>query len=256
MTRPRTGDASARPDEQGQGQAWRTFWRNLWRSQEARWLAPILALGLAVSGFLKIADEVLEGEAHAWDSRILAWCRVDGQPALPWGPLWFQEGMRDLTALGSPAVLAFTVLAAWGGLMLARQRGLAWLALGSAVGGQALALALKAVFSRDRPDAAFHATVAAGHSFPSSHAMMSAVVFLTLAALVARLTPRTRLRLYVMGVAAALSGAVGISRVYLGVHWASDVAAGWAGGAAWALLCWQAAHWLGLGRENSSKEPR
>ena len=133
---------------------------------------------------------------------------------------------------------------------------MAWLALGSAVRGQALALALKAVFSRDRPDAAFHATVAAGHSFPSSHAMMSAVVFLTLAALLARLTPRTRLRLYVMGVAAGLSGAVGISRVYLGVHWASDVAAGWAGGAAWALLCWQAAHWLGLGREDSSKETR
>ncbi|MCH8180584.1 MAG: phosphatase PAP2 family protein [Proteobacteria bacterium] len=223
----------------------------LWRAQETRWLAPILALGLAVSGFLKIADEVLEGEAHAWDSRILAWCRVAGQPDLPWGPLWFQEGMRDLTALGSPAVLAFAVLAAWGGLMLARQRGLAWLALGSAVGGQGLALALKAVFSRDRPDAVFHATVAAGHSFPSSHAMMSAVVFLTLAALLARLTPRTRLRLYVMGVAAVLSGAVGVSRVYLGVHWASDVAAGWAGGAAWALLCWQAAHWLGLGREDS-----
>lgn len=256
MTPPRTDDTATRSG----GQTWHTLRhplrRSLWRSQEARWLAPILALGLAVSGFLKIADEVLEGEAHAWDSRILAWCRVDGQPALPWGPLWFQEGMRDLTALGSPAVLAFTVLAVWGGLMLARQRGLAWLALGSAVGGQALALALKAVFSRDRPDAAFHATVAAGHSFPSSHAMMSAVVFLTLAALLARLTPRTRLRLYAMGVAAGLSGAVGISRVYLGVHWASDVAAGWAGGAAWALLCWQTAHWLGLGREDSSKETR
>lgn len=224
----------------------------LWRSLEARWLAPIVALGLAVSGFLKIADEVIEGEAHAWDSRILAWCRVNGQPDMPWGPLWFQEGMRDLTALGSPVVLAFAVLAAWGGLMLARQRGMAWLALVSAVGGQALALALKALFSRDRPDAAFHATVAAGHSFPSSHAMMSAIVFLTLAALLARLTHRPPLRLYVMGAAAVLSAAVGVSRVYLGVHWASDVAAGWAGGAAWALLCWQAAHCLGLGRGNGA----
>ena len=224
-----------------------TAWATLWRSQEVRLLAPIMALGIALWAFMKIAGEVLEGEAHALDLGILTWCRVNGQPDLPWGPLWFQEGMRDLTALGSPAVLAFTVLAVWGGLMLARQRGMAWLALGSAVGGQALALALKAVFSRDRPDAAFHATVAAGHSFPSSHAMMSAVVFLTLAALLARLTPRTTLRAYALGMAALLSGAVGVSRVYLGVHWASDVAAGWAGGAAWALACWLLARRLGLG---------
>jgi len=220
----------------------------LWRSQEIRLLAPIVALGIAVWSFMKIASEVLEGEVHALDQRVLNWCRVDALPDQPWGPLWFQESMRDLTALGSPVVLAFTVVAVWGGLMLARQRGMAWLALGSAVGGQALALTLKAVFSRDRPDAAFHATVAAGHSFPSSHAMMSAVVFLTLAALIARLTPRTALRAYALGMAALLSGAVGVSRVYLGVHWASDVAAGWAGGAAWALACWLLARRLGLGR--------
>ena len=126
------------------------------------------------------------------------------------------------------------------------------LALGSAVGGQALALGLKAVFSRDRPDAVFHATVAAGHSFPSSHAMMSAVVFLTLAALVARLTPRPASRAYALGMAGLLRGAVGVSRVYLGVHWASDVAAGWAGGAAWALACWLLARRLGLGQGQGS----
>lgn len=227
--------------------SWRGAWRAARHAQETRLLAPIAALGVAVWAFMKIASEVLEGEAHALDLSVLLWCRVNGLPDQPWGPLWFQEGMRDLTALGSPAVLAFTVLAVWGGLMLARQRGMAWLALGSAVSGQALALALKAVFSRDRPDAAFHATVAAGHSFPSSHAMMSAVVFLTLAALLARLTPRTTLRAYALGMAALLSAAVGVSRVYLGVHWASDVAAGWAGGAAWALACWLLARRLGLG---------
>lgn len=144
----------------------------LWRSQEIRLLAPIVALGIAVWSFMKIASEVLEGEVHALDQRVLNWCRVDALPDQPWGPLWFQEGMRDLTALGSPVVLAFTVVAVWGGLMLARQRGMA----------------------------------------------------------------------------ALLSGAVGVSRVYLGVHWASDVAAGWAGGAAWALVCWLLARQLGLGR--------
>jgi len=224
-----------------------------WRSQETRVLAPIVALGVAVWSFLEIAGEVLEGEVHALDLRILTACRIDGLPSRLWGPLWFQEGMRDLTAMGSPAVLAFTVLAVWGGLMLARQRGMAWLALGAAVGGQALAMALKAAFSRERPDAVFHATVAAGHSFPSSHAMMSAVVFLTLAALVARLTPRMALRAYALAVAALLSGAVGVSRVYLGVHWASDVAAGWAGGAAWALLCGLLARQLRLGQSGAQR---
>ncbi|HEX5356635.1 MAG TPA: phosphatase PAP2 family protein [Aquabacterium sp.] len=213
-------------------------------------LWPILLMGLAAWGFMEIAGEVLEGDAHTVDLWILHQLRTGDQGLRPIGPLWLQEAIRDLTALGSPVVLVLTVGAVWGYMVMAGQRAMSWLALGASCGGLLMAYALKSVFSRARPDAVFHATVASGYSFPSGHAMMSAIVYLTLAALLARLVPRARLRWYVMGTAAALTGLVGLSRVYLGVHWASDVAAGWAAGAAWALLCWLLAQRLQLGQES------
>jgi undecaprenyl-diphosphatase len=218
---------------------------------EARMLWPILLMALAAWGFMEIAGEVLEGDARAVDLWVLHQLRTGDQGLTPIGPPWLQEAIRDLTALGSPAVLTLTVAAVWGYLLMARQGAMAWLALGSAGGGLMVAFALKSLFSRARPDPVFHATLASGYSFPSGHAMMSAVVYLTLAALIARLADTSRLRLYVMSAAATLTGLVGLSRIYLGVHWASDVAAGWAAGAAWALLCWLLAERLKLGQESS-----
>jgi undecaprenyl-diphosphatase len=218
-----------------------------WRRLELRVLVPIALLAAASWAFIKIAGEVLEGDTNAIDLMILQWCRVHEQPGQPIGPVWLQESIRDITALGSPAVLVLAVGAVWGYLMVARQTRMAWLAAGSAVGGLGMAMLLKTLFTRARPEAAFHATVASGYSFPSGHAMMSAIVFLTMAVLVARLAPRTRLRLYAVGMAGVLTLLVGLSRVYLGVHWASDVAGGWAAGAAWAMLCWLAAERLGVG---------
>lgn len=221
------------------------------RQFELRLLWPVLLMGLASWAFLKIAGEVLDGDTRSVDLWILHLFRTGEQHLTPRGPAWMQEAMRDFTALGSPAVLVLTVSAVCGYLLMARQMAMACLALGSSVGGMAVGFVLKTLFSRARPDAVFHATVASGYSFPSGHAMMSAIVYLTMAALIARLAPRTRLRLYVMTAAATLTGLVGLSRVYLGVHWASDVAAGWAAGAAWALLCWMVAHRLHLGQERS-----
>lgn len=215
----------------------------------SRLLWPLLLLAVLAWAFLKIAGEVLEGDAHAVDLMILQWCRVPGHAAQPIGPQWWQESMRDLTALGSPAVLVLAVGATWGYLMLAGRRSLAWLTTGATGGGLLLAMGLKGLFSRDRPDTLYHATVASGYSFPSGHAMMSAVVFLTLAALLARVVPGTRLRWYIVGVAMLLSGLTGLSRVYLGVHWASDVAAGWAAGAAWAMGWWLIADRLHVDQE-------
>ncbi|HYR24472.1 MAG TPA: phosphatase PAP2 family protein [Aquabacterium sp.] len=225
-----------------------TRWR---RNFELRLLWPLGLAAAALWGFLGIADEMMEGEVHAADAWILALCRTGGAQGGPWGPLWLPDVMRDITALGSPTVLILTVTAIWGYLAMARQWRMAWLAAGSCLGGWATSIALKQMFMRSRPDVSFHGTLADGYSFPSGHAMMSAVVFLTLATLVARLAPRTRLRVYAIGVAALVSGLVGLSRVYLGVHWASDVAAGWAAGVAWALLVWALAHLLHLGQEAS-----
>lgn len=216
---------------------------------ELQLLGPFLLLTALAAVFLKIASEVFEGEAHAIDLWILQACRLPGQPGTPIGPVWLQEGVRDLTALGSPAVLTLVLLAMVGSLMVSRQRRMAWLMLWSALGGQALALGLKALFARARPDDIYHATVAAGHSFPSSHAMMSAVICLTLAALTVRLTRRPAQRWFILLVACGVTMLVGASRVYLGVHWTSDVAAGWAMGAAWALLCWMLARRLHVGHE-------
>lgn len=218
---------------------------------ELRLLWPILLLGVALWAFLKIAGEVLDGDVHTIDRLILQACRINGQPGQLVGPIWFQEGVRDITALGSPMVLTLTVLTVWGYLLVTRQHAMAWLAVLASSGGWAVSIGLKALFSRARPEAVYHATVASGYSFPSGHAMMSAAVFLTLAALAARLTPRTWLRVYAVGAAGLMAGLVGLSRVYLGVHWASDVAAGWAAGAAWALLCWLLADRLALGRDSS-----
>lgn len=215
---------------------------------ELRLLLPILLVAMAAWAFIEIAGGVMAGNTRAIDQLILAALRDGAQPQALVGPIWLQESMRDVTALGGPAVLALTVGLAWGYLVLARQHAMSWLALGSALGGLLVASTLKQVFSQSRPDIAFHATVASGYSFPSGHAMMSATVYLTLAALLARLAPRTRLRLYLVAAAALLAGLVGVSRVYLGVHWASDVIAGWAAGAGWALLCWLVADRLHLGR--------
>ena len=159
---------------------------------------------------------MLEGDTHAVDLMILQWCRVPGQAALPLGPLWLQEGIRDLTALGSPAVLTLAVGTTWGYLMLAGRMPLAWFTAAATGSGLLLSMALKNLFSRSRPDALYHATVASGYSFPSGHAMMSAVVFLTLAALLARVLPQMRLRWYVLSAAMLLTGLTGLSRIYLG----------------------------------------
>ncbi len=222
-------------------------------SFELRLLAPMLLLFLAAWTFIAIADAAMDGDAHAVDMWILSWLRVGPEGSQqPIGPRWFQEVMRDLTALGSPAVMVLIITTTIGWLLMARQWAMAALALAAMGGGQLAVTTLKHLFSRARPDEVFHATVASGYSFPSGHTMMSTIVFLTLAALTARLTASTRLRVFAMATAGLITGLVGSSRVYLGVHWASDVAAGWTAGAAWALLCWLVADRLGVGRKLST----
>lgn len=217
-----------------------------------RILLPLALIAGAGWGFVALLDEVTEGETHGFDQAIILAFRAPGDPGDPLGPRWFEDAARDVTALGSAPVLVLSVLAVIGFLALARAWGLALFTLAASLGGLALSSALKYLVDRPRPDLVPEAAFTFTSSFPSGHSMMSAVIYLTLAVLVARLMERRRLKAYALGIALILTVLVGLSRVYLGVHWPSDVLAGWAAGAAWALACWMAARWL-MGRERESE---
>jgi undecaprenyl-diphosphatase len=157
--------------------------------------------------------------------------------------------VRDVTALGSAPVLIIAVLAVVGFLALAESYRLALFSLAASLGGLVLSSVLKYLIDRPRPELAPPDVFTFTSSFPSGHSMMSAVIYLTLAALVARLMERRRLKLYALGIAICLTLLIGASRIYLGAHWPSDVLAGWSAGAAWALLCWLIARRIGLGQD-------
>lgn len=178
---------------------------------------------------------MMEGDLVRFDTAVLMAFRTVGND--PIGPAWLQETGRDVTALGSFASLGFLFAATVGYLLLIRRRGLALLMTVAVIGGVALSMALKLGFDRPRPDIP-HAARVFTASFPSGHATLSAITFLTLGALLTRATPDRRIRTYVMMLAVILTVAVGISRVYLAVHYPSDVLAGWCIGCAWAALCW------------------
>jgi undecaprenyl-diphosphatase len=218
-----------------------------WLPMARRELALLAAIALAAASlvlFGQLTDEVLEGETHAFDEAVLLALRHTADPSEPLGPGWLEELMRDLTALGSLGVLSLVSLAAVGFLVLQGKRHLAVLVVVAVGGGMLVSTLTKLGFDRPRPDLVPHATRVYTASFPSGHAMMAAVTYLTLGALLARAQPLLRLKLYLIGLATTLTALVGISRIYLGVHWPTDVLAGWTLGAAWALGCWAIALWL------------
>ncbi|MFP4054507.1 MAG: phosphatase PAP2 family protein [Phycisphaerae bacterium] len=199
--------------------------------------ALILAAG-AIWVFAEIADEVLEQETRAFDRTVLLAMREADDPADPRGSRSIEEMGRDFTALGGVGIGAFVTAAALGYLLLRRKWGATLLVLLAVGGGIVLSLLLKVGFDRPRPDLVPHGSYVVTASFPSGHSMMSAVIYLTLGALLARLHSRRRIKLYFILLAVIVTVLVGVSRVYLGVHWPTDVLAGWAAGAGWAILCW------------------
>jgi undecaprenyl-diphosphatase len=210
-------------------------------------LLALVAVLAALSGswaFVEIADEVAEGETRAVDAWAVRSLRRPADPEAPIGPRWLADDARDVTALGGRAVLLLVTAAVVLYLWLARTYHAMWLVLGAAVGGQLLSAVLKPVFARPRPDVVPHLTPAAFSSFPSGHSTSAAAVYLTLGLLLARLTDRTRLRIYVLSLAALVTLLVGVGRVYLGIHYPTDVLAGWAAGSAWAAGCWLLAGFL------------
>lgn len=210
-------------------------------------IGVVLAAG-GLWGFVELADEVVEGDTQALDRAVLLAMRSGDDVGDPLGPAWFEEVARDVTALGGAAVLTLLTVGATGYLLLRGARRAAGMLAGSIIGALAASAALKAAFDRPRPELvpAFADVYTA--SFPSGHAMLSSAVYLTLAAQLARVHDDLRVRGYLVALAMALTAAVGVSRVYLGVHWPTDVLAGWALGAAWAALTWLAVAWRDAGR--------
>lgn len=207
-------------------------------------LALLFVTAGALFAFGKLVEEMLEGDTRAFDEAVLRALRSPTNPADPLGPWWVETAFRDLTSLGSTAVLTVITLAAIGYLLIDGKRAAAVFVLLSIGGGTIVSTLLKNVIARPRPELVAHLVDVRTLSFPSGHAMLSAVTFLTLGALLARLQSRRRLKAYLLTMAVFLSLLVGISRVYLGVHWPTDVLAGWCVGAAWAMLCWLLALWL------------
>ncbi|HEY6723312.1 MAG TPA: phosphatase PAP2 family protein [Polyangiaceae bacterium] len=204
-------------------------------------LGSLLAISAASLGtwvFVEVADAVGEGGTQNLDRKLLLSLRTAGDLSDPIGPGWLEEVGRDLTALGGVAGLCLLTIAVVGHLLLAHKPRAAAFVAASVTGALLLSLGLKRFFNRPRPDLVPHMSEVLTSSFPSGHSMLSAAVYLTLGALLARLQASLVLKAYILLWALFLAFLIGASRVYVGVHWPSDVLAGWAAGASWAALCW------------------
>lgn len=207
-------------------------------------LVGLALFSLCAWAFLELADDAPEGDYLELENRILLWFRVEGDPGRSIGPAWLPEVGRDVTALGSATVLIM-VTAASAGWLLMRGRGhTAIFVAASTTGSYAINWILKAAFERGRPTVVPHLAEQFSLSFPSGHSMVGAATYLTLGALLAQTVASRREQAFFFAIAVLLSTSIGVSRVYLGVHYPTDVLAGWAAGAAWAILCWGATVWL------------
>ena len=209
---------------------------------------PVLLAGLVIAsglwGFEELMEVARASTPHAFDTEILLAFRKAGQPDSPIGPPWLEGAMRDVTSLGSASVLVLITAAVIIYLLMIRRPATALLIFVAVAGGQVLSSLLKAGIDRPRPDLVSHLVNETSFSFPSGHAMLSAVTYLTLGSLAARFLHGRTTKIFVLCLAVLTTVLVGISRVYLGVHWPSDVLAGWCAGFAWAMLCWLVARVL------------
>jgi undecaprenyl-diphosphatase len=216
------------------------------RSRDFLVLLAALLLVVGVLVFLVLATLIRSDNAPSLDEQIIHSMRNPdpAQPKKPIGPFWLRRAGPDISALGGASVLTLITILVAGYLLLWRKYGATVLLLVATVGGVALETSLKHIIHRERPDERYRVLEATTNSFPSGHSMLSAVVYLTLGALLARFVSRRAEKIYVVFVAMLLTFLVGASRVYLRVHYPTDVLAGWSVGLAWAMLCWLVARYL------------
>jgi undecaprenyl-diphosphatase len=206
-------------------------------------LRGYIGAGLLIAVFIAIAVAIAGGYTDSFDRAFLLALRT-GDAHEPAGPHWVETFFLDITGLGSWTIVTIVTVAAVGFLAMQGRGATAWLLVGAIGGGTLLNNLLKYFFGRARPDLVVHAVETQTTSFPSGHAMLSAIAYLTLGALLARTQKQPAARAYIIAASVLVTVLVGISRVYLGVHWPSDVIAGWCVGAAWALICWEVARRL------------
>ena len=205
---------------------------------ELTWLFVGLGACVLLLAFLTLAGEVTEGDTQAFDNRILQALRKPDDPSRPIGPVWMESSLLDLTAIGGPTVLALVVLAVVGFLLLQTRYRTALFVVLTAISGELINTAMKHAFNRPRPTVVPHLRAVYTTSFPSGHAMESAIVYLTLGAILMRVAERRVTKIYCLGIAMLLTALAGGSRVFLGVHYPTDVIGGWIIGFVWASICW------------------
>lgn len=216
----------------------RGTWQRLWGWDVAvtRALGLLLLVVACVLGFVVLSDEVHEGDTQDIDERIVRSLRHPEDPAMPRGPWWLAESARDVTSLGGFPVLSLITATVCGFLVVARRYRTSLFVLSAIVTGWLLNAVLKSLFNRPRPSVVPHLAETMSTSFPSGHAMLSAITYLTLGALTAQFAEHRRVKVYLLSMAVLLSVLVGCTRVYLGVHYPTDVLGGWVAGLAWALF--------------------
>ena len=223
---------------------------------ELRLLVGLTAVSVALWGFFSVMGEVREGDTYWLDSPILLALRRPGELGVPIGPRWLQETARDITALGGFTVLTLVVAMSSAILVFHCRRLQAGILVAAVLVGQVLATVTKTLVGRDRPDLVPHLDTVYSSSFPSGHSALSPIVYLTLAGIIAAGETNRSTKSLLLGAATVLVLCIGASRVYLGVHWPTDVLAGWALGAAVALLATTVLHRIAPHSDDEGARPR
>jgi len=208
--------------------------------RELTWLAIGLGACALLLLFLFLAGEVIEGDTLAFDTKILRALRNPADPSKPIGPAWTESALIDLTSLGGSVVLGLFVAAVAGFLLLQGRHRTALAVMITSASGELVGAILKHAFNRPRPTIVPQLRQVFSTSFPSGHAMESAIVYLTLGAMLMRVADSRVTKAYCLAVAMLLTVIVGVSRVWLGVHYPTDVIGGWMIGLVWASICWLA----------------
>jgi undecaprenyl-diphosphatase len=204
----------------------------------------VIALAIAAVVLATIAISVTFGATESFDTWLLSSLREPNDLADPIGPRWLEEMVRDFTALGSTGVLTFIVIIMAGFLWVSGKHWSAAYVAAAVASGAYVNSLLKIEFARARPEVVAHSVHVDTASFPSGHSAGAALTYLTLGLLLAHAQQSRSVKSYIFAVSVLITLLVGLSRIYLGVHWPTDVLAGWAFGAAWALLCWITVRWL------------